>query len=68
MYKNEPSKETRPHATQIIKHKPIDSVSRKTPFGETNIPEPINKIFQNDKKNKYTFHFTNNYTNNKTNT
>jgi len=44
MHQNEPSKETRPHATQITKHKPIDCVSRRTPFGETNIPEPINKI------------------------
>jgi hypothetical protein len=41
--KNEPSRETRPHPTQIIKHKPTDCVSRRTPFGETNIPEPIDK-------------------------
>ncbi len=45
MHKNEPSKETRPHATQIIKHKPTDSVSCKTRLGETNIPDPIKRIF-----------------------
>jgi hypothetical protein len=43
MFYNIPSKETNPHATQIIKHNPIDCVSRKTPFGETNIPEPKSK-------------------------
>lgn len=65
---NEPSKETKPHETQIIKHKPIDCVSRKTPFGETNIPEPINKtLIILNKINRHLF-FTNNYPNNKTNT
>ncbi len=45
MHKNEPSKETRPHATQIIKHKPTDSVARKTRLGEINIPDPIKRMF-----------------------
>jgi len=53
IHQNEPSKETRPHATQITKHKPIDCVSRRTPFGETNIPEPINKILIMLKKIMY---------------
>jgi hypothetical protein len=55
MHKNEPTKETTPHATQITKHKPIDCVSRRTPFGETNIPEPINKILIMLKKIMYLF-------------
>lgn len=37
---HKPSKETRPAKIQVIKHNPTDCVSRKTPFGETNIPEP----------------------------
>jgi len=37
---NLPSKATIPLVTQIIKHKPTDSVYFKTPLGETNIPEP----------------------------
>ena len=41
LHKNEPSNETKPHPTQITRHKPTDCVSRRTPFGETNIPEPI---------------------------
>ncbi len=40
MWWNIPSKETNPHATQIMRQRPIDCVSRRTPLGETNIPEP----------------------------
>ncbi len=37
---NIPSKEINPHIAQIIRQRPTDCVSRKTPFGEMNIPEP----------------------------
>jgi hypothetical protein len=35
-----PSKEINPHTAQTIRQRPTDCVSRKTPFGEINIPEP----------------------------
>jgi hypothetical protein len=43
MLRNIPSKETNPHATHIMRQRPTDCVPRKTPFGETNIPEPDRK-------------------------
>lgn len=33
--------EMTPQATQTTRQSPIDCVSRKTPFGEMKIPEPI---------------------------
>ena len=36
-----PKIEMTPQATQTTRHKPTDCVSRNTPFGEINIPEPI---------------------------
>jgi hypothetical protein len=42
-FTNLPSRATNPLVTQIVKLKPTDSVYFKTPFGETNIPEPNKK-------------------------
>ena len=52
----------------MVKHRPTDSVPRKTPFGDTNIPEPIEKIIIRMKKISSTFYFiTNNNSNYKAN-
>ena len=40
---NIPSKATNPDTAQTIRQRPTDCVSRKTPFGEINIPEPDSK-------------------------
>jgi hypothetical protein len=54
-FTNLPSRATNPLVIQIIKLKPTDSVYFRTPFGETNIPEPNQKKHthdQNEKKKK----------------